>query len=49
MEVVARADDAALDSLDTLLRQGPPAARVADVQVEPGSLPSDHNGFQVTH
>ena len=49
VEVVARADEGALERLDTLLRQGPPAARVADVQVEPGSLPSEHNGFHVTH
>ena len=49
VEVVARGTEEDLACLDAALRQGPPAARVGDVRVEPATLPPDHRGFQVTY
>ena len=49
VEVVARGSDEQLDGLDTALRQGPPAARVGDVQVGSARLPVEHDGFQITY
>jgi acylphosphatase len=46
VEVVAQGEAAALDALQDWLRQGPPLARVADLQVE-HCEPCDRQGFTI--
>ena len=49
VEVVAQGSEEQLDEFETALREGPPAARVATVHVEPARLPAQHQGFQITY
>lgn len=46
VEVLARGDEAALDSLREWLRRGPPLARVTEVRCERISDPGDLAGFE---
>lgn len=47
VEVVAQGDDRALNQLLTLLRQGPPAARVTNVSVQWGEPDITETGFHI--
>jgi acylphosphatase len=47
VEVIAEGDEKTLNQLLTLLKQGPPAARVTDVLVQWGDATGDENGFQI--
>lgn len=48
VEVIAEGEEGALHQLVTLLRQGPPAARVSDVQVQWGEATNLSGGFYVS-
>jgi acylphosphatase len=47
VEVIAEGDEKSLNQLLTLIKQGPPAARVTDVQVEWREPEGDQDGFQI--
>jgi acylphosphatase len=47
VEVIAEGDEKTLNQLLTLLKQGPPAARVTDVSVQWGDATGDENGFHI--
>lgn len=47
VEVVAEGDEESLNQLLTLLRQGPPAARVTDMSVRWGDATGAENGFHI--
>lgn len=47
VEVIAEGDEKTLNQLLTLLRQGPPAARVTDVSVQWGGATGIEDGFRI--
>jgi len=47
VEVIAEGDEKTLNQLLTLLKQGPPAARVTDVLVQWGDATGVEDGFQI--
>ncbi|MCS6829459.1 MAG: acylphosphatase [Armatimonadota bacterium] len=47
VEVVAEGNEKALNQLLTLLKQGPPAARVSEVSVQWGDATGANNGFHI--
>ncbi len=47
VEVIAEGDEKSLNQLLTLLRQGPPAARVTDVSVQWGDATGISSGFHI--
>ncbi|MGQ9487769.1 MAG: acylphosphatase [Armatimonadota bacterium] len=47
VEVVAEGDEKSLELLLTLLRQGPPSARVTDVSVQWGDATGGETGFYI--
>lgn len=47
VEVIAEGDEKTLHQLLTLLRQGPPAARVTDISVQWGDATGTENGFHI--
>lgn len=47
VEVIAEGDERTLNQLLTLLRQGPPAARVTDVSVRWGDATGTEDGFRI--
>ncbi len=47
VEVIAEGDEKTLNQLLTLLRQGPPAARVTDVSVQWGDATGTLDGFRI--
>lgn len=47
VEVIAEGDEKTLNQLLTLLRQGPPAARVTDVSVQWGDATGIEDGFRI--
>jgi acylphosphatase len=47
VEVVAEGNKESLDKLMVLLRQGPPAARVDDIDISWGDASGDYPGFYV--
>jgi acylphosphatase len=49
VEIVAEGDATAVDRLVAWAHQGPPAARVERVEVEPGEPAGDFDGFDVRH
>ena len=49
VEIVAEGESAAVDRLTAWARQGPPAARVERVEVEPGEPTGEFGGFDVRH
>lgn len=48
VEVIAEGDEKTLNQLLTLLRQGPPAARVTDVSVQWGDATGIEDGFRIS-
>lgn len=48
VEVIAEGEEPQLQQLLTLLRQGPPAARVTDVTVQWGEATGASSGFRIT-
>lgn len=49
VEVVARGNAEALHHLETWLRQGPPGARVAGLQIMPTEAEHLPDGFEIRH
>jgi acylphosphatase len=49
VEVVARGPADVLARLEEWLRQGPPGARVTELEGEAAVLPPDIRGFQITY
>ncbi len=47
VHVVAQGDEKALNQLLTLLKEGPPAARVTDVSVQWGDADGSESGFHI--
>lgn len=47
VEVIAEGDEKTLNQLLTLLRQGPPAARVTDVSVQWRDATGTEDGFRI--
>ena len=47
VEVIAEGDDTAVDRLETALRQGPPGARVEEVDVEEAPPTGRVSGFRI--
>ena len=49
VEVVAQAEDSVLNTLETQLRQGPPAAEVSDVESTEVPLDKSVSGFRIDY
>ncbi|MCZ6680754.1 MAG: acylphosphatase [Candidatus Poribacteria bacterium] len=49
VEVVAEGDNATLDQFMTILRKGPPAAKVDDVKVEARPFSGEYTTFEIRY